>query len=153
MRWVVACGTPASTEKYIKIQLTVCQTQHIFLIGVKSCMFRPKHAAVFIYKVYMLFLTDCKLIFILVSKIQRGRNTLRKKHKKFWYQTWAWDHLKNLRVERRMLKRTLKEQDGKVWSRFMWLRIWRAFVKTMANTRFSWSSGNFLTLSEAINFA
>jgi hypothetical protein len=148
MRWVVACGTPASTEKYIKIQLnSTSNTTHI-PYRYKELHVPAETCSCFIYKVYMLFLADCKLIFILVSKIKRGRNT----YKTFWYQIWAWDHLKNLRVERRMLKRTLKEQDGKVWSRFMWLRIWRAFVKMMANTRFSWSSGNFLTLSEAINF-
>ena len=95
-------------------------------MGTNGCMFRQKNVTVFIYKGYMLCLTGCKLIFVLVSEIQRGRTTLRKPHKKFWYQTLrAQDHLQNLRVERRMLKRILKEQDGKVCSKFMWLRIWR----------------------------
>ena len=57
-----------------KNQFAICQTQHIFLMNTDSCMFRPKHAAVFIYKVYMLCLTDFKLIFIFVSEIQGGEH-------------------------------------------------------------------------------
>jgi len=50
----------------------------LFLMGTKSYTFRPRRVAVFIYKLYMLRLTDCELIFYLSIGNTTGKNYLKK---------------------------------------------------------------------------
>jgi hypothetical protein len=61
-------------------------------------------------------------------------------HTKFWSENLTErDHLEDPRVDgRAIFKRIFKKQIGRLWTGFIWLRIWgqwRALVNTVMNLR------------------
>ena len=155
--WIVACGTPASTEKYIKTNLQYVK-HNIYSLWIQTAACFGQNMQLFLSIKYICYVWQILSWFLSSYRKYKGENTLRKTHKKFWCQTLrAWDHLKNQRGERRMLKRILKERDGTVCTKFMWLRIWRRgellwkrwrTLVTLKVLGISWLSQKLLTLQE-----